>query len=466
MSEPHGTDTVVIGAGISGLACAFWLQERDIRTVLLEKANRFGGAIESHRDGDYLIEKGPNSTLETTTQLTKLIADAGVESEKCYANEASKKRFILKNGELVPLPMSPGAFLGTKLFSIGAKLGLLKEPFTKPRSDGKEETVAEFVRRRLNNEFLDYAINPFVAGVFAGDPEKLSVDAAFARLKVLEDKYGSLIKGQIQGAKERKKRAEKNKQEAKMFSFLEGMQTLTDALAAKLHDARHSVDVESIAPQDGAGFLVEGSRNGEHFAIRAKSVVVAAHTQGASELTRSVLPELQQPLADIPYPPVAEVITAFPKERISHPLDGFGFLIPEVEKREILGVIFSSTIFPRRAAEGEALLTTFVGGTRQPENARLSDEEIIDLTLREQQALLGTPAEPSFVHVTKWEHAIPQYTLGHLNRMAQVQAAEDRYPGLYFCANYRGGISVGDCVKSAEGIVERAAEQLKTWSSS
>ncbi len=460
MTQQAHADVIVIGAGISGLATAFWLQNKGRDVLILEKNEHFGGAMRSWRKDGFLVEEGPNSTLETTPLLTAMIQQAGVEDKKCYASEASNKRFILKRSELVPLPMSPPAFFTTKLFSIGTKLSLFREPFIPPSRPDSTETVADFVRRRLNREFLDYAINPFVAGVYAGDPERLSVRAAFPKLFEIEQKYGGLIKGQIKGARERKKNPEKSKQRAKMFSFLDGMETLPHAIASKIRRKEHSATIVSIEKTD-AGFAVEASIGGENRRYTCRSLVVATPALQAAELVRGIAPQVEAPLKEIIYPPVAVVISAFRKEDIRHPLDGFGFLIPQAENREILGTIFSSTIFPGRAQEGYALLTSFVGGMRQPQNAQLSGGEIIALTLREQQALLGTPTEPVFTHVTAWDRAIPQYSPGHLERIASIEEAERTVPGLFFCANYRGGISVGDCTKSADKMVHTVDEWMK-----
>jgi oxygen-dependent protoporphyrinogen oxidase len=458
MNETHSADVIVIGSGISGLTCAYRLQEAGRSVLLLEKAPRFGGAIRSARDGDWLIEAGPNSTLETTPLLTALIRDAGVEDRKLYASDASKNRYILRDGELRPLPMSPPAFLKTKLFSTSAKLALFAEPFRKASSPDSQETVSEFVRRRLGQEFLDYAINPFVAGVYAGDPDLLSVRAAFPKLFALEQKYGGLIKGQIKGAKERKRSGETEKQTARMFSFVDGMQTLTDALAAKLPHKLHSVVVSDIRSENSgnlSAFRATVLHDGEEKVFTAPALIIATPAEAAGKLSTAFAPDLERTLGDIPYPAVAEVITGFTPTPDMHPLDGFGFLIPKVERRRILGTIFSSTIFSHRAPEGRVHLTTFIGGMRQPEEALRSEDEILRTALEEQHALLNTPMQPDFHYVTAWKHAIPQYVEGHLERMQKVDDVEAANPGLYYCANYRGGISVGDCVKSAHAVVER-----------
>ncbi len=459
MNDSNATDVIVIGAGISGLTCAFLLQRAGKNVLLLEKADRFGGAIRSERRDGWLIEAGPNSTLETTPLLTQLIRDAGVEHAKMYASDKSNNRYILRDGALLPLPMTPMAFLATKLFSWKAKLRLFREPFIPPSPADANESVADFVKRRLGAEFLDYAINPFVAGVYAGDPGQLSVRAAFPKLFELEQKYGSLIKGQIKGAKERKKSGEESKQSARMFSFTDGMQTLTDAIADTLPRKVAGAEILSIAASDqdtaGRTYTVTFVADGQTNIVISRTLIIATPAQAAAKLTKAIAPDIQRALESIPYPPVAEVLTGFRPQPGMHSLDGFGFLIPKVEKRRILGTIFSSTIFRERAPEGHALLTTFIGGMRQPEEAERGDEEILITALSEQHALLGTPMQPVFSHVTSWKHAIPQYVDGHLDRMKTIDEAEAANPGLYFCANYRGGISVGDCVKSAHGVVER-----------
>jgi oxygen-dependent protoporphyrinogen oxidase len=408
----------------------------------------------SVRDDGFLVERGPNSALETTPLFAELFAAAGIDGEKLIANPAASKRFILRSGRLIPLPMSPPAFLATPLFSLGAKLRLFREPFI-GRGAG-EETVAQFVRRRLGQEFLDYAINPFVAGVYAGDPERLSVPAAFPRLAELEQKYGSLIRGQIQGAKERKRRAEQSKQTAPMFSFRDGMGALPRALAAKLADLRLGVTVEAVE-RSPAGYRARGrDAAGAPVDVAARCLVLATPAYAAAPLLAPLAPDAGDALAGIEYPPVAVVATGYRPAPGMHPLDGFGFLIPAKENRRILGTLFSSTLFPGRAPDGRVLLTSFVGGMRQPELARQSDADLVAMVAGEQRALLGCPAAPEFSRVTRWERAIPQYAPGHLQRMDRLARAEADLPGLFFCANYRGGISVGDCVKSAHAMAERA----------
>ncbi|OGA43500.1 MAG: protoporphyrinogen oxidase [Betaproteobacteria bacterium RIFCSPLOWO2_12_FULL_62_13] len=451
-------DVIVAGGGISGLASAWGLQQRGVRVVLLEAAPRAGGTIGTAREHGCLLESGPNSALETTPLIGELFGKIGLAGERIAARPAARKRYVLRAGRLIALPLSPLAFFATPLFSAWSKLRLFKEPFISRGARDAEESVAAFVRRRLGTEFLDYAIDPFVAGVYAGDPQTLSVKAAFPRLFELEQKHGSLILGQLCGARERARNPETSRQAAAILSFRGGMQTLTDALVRQLERVELDSELSSVLPQQTGFELVVSAASGpRHY--RTRAVVLATPAPAAAQLIAPFAARAAAALRAIPYPPVAVVAGAYRRDAIAHPLDGFGFLVPQREQRRILGTLFSSTLFDHRAPQGLALLTTFVGGMRQPELALLPAGEIAELVQAELAALLGAPARAEFVRVTRWPRAIPQYTLGHLDRIACVEEAERDLPGLFFCANYRGGIAVGDCIKSAA----RAANQVAAF---
>jgi oxygen-dependent protoporphyrinogen oxidase len=445
----------VIGGGISGLCAAYWLKKEGFGVQLFERTDRVGGVIRSDRSDDFLVDLGPNSTLETSEVLKELVRELELEDQKVYGNDASGKRYILKNGELTPIPTSPLAFIRSGLFSWKAKLRLLKEPFLKPTS-GEDIALADFVRYRLGQEFLDYAINPFVAGVYAGDPQHLSTATGFPKLYALEQKYGSLIKGTVQGIRARKKRKEVAKNRARMFSFKGGMQVLTDALAANLAQEIHTNTlVNQLTEKDGRYQLVV-EQNGSSQNLSFDSVVVCVPTFAMRDLLSSVaLPEELQRLSDVYYPPVSVVFTGFRKESVPRELDGFGFLIPEVENRSILGSLWSSAIFPGRAPEGHVAFTSFVGGTRQPNNALLPNDDLTRLVLEELEDILNIKEKPVFVRVKKWERAIPQYRMGYQKVQSLLDNLENRFPGIYFAGNYRRGISVGDSVLSAFDVVEK-----------
>jgi len=451
---------VIVGAGISGLTAAYWLKKAGVDVLVLEQGATVGGTMQTLREDGWLVETGPNSALETTPLFGEMFEGLGILDQRVYANEKSNRRYILRDGMLHPLPMSPAAFLGSRLWSAAGKLRLLKEPFV-GRAE-KEETIAEFVQRRLGREFLDYAINPFVAGVYAGNPEQLSVRAAFPKLYALEEKYGGLIKGMIKGAKERRQRAETAKDRARMFSFVDGMGTFPQAIARMLGDAvQTNTRVVGIERSDSSSWTVLFASQGRTDAVQAAAVIIATPAAHAAQMVARIAPSLAEKLSAIYYPPVAEVFLGFRHEQIPRALDGFGFLIPAKEQRNILGTIWSSAIFPNRSPEGHAALTTFVGGSRQPEMCRLSDEDLIRIVTEELHAIMGVVGQPVFSKVLRWEKAIPQYNLGYLDIMSEVERCEAEVPGLFFCSNFRGGIAVGDCVMSGKRIADRVASLVR-----
>lgn len=338
----------------------------------------------------------------------------------------------------------------------------MKEPFI-GRAE-REETIAEFVERRLGKEFLDYAINPFVAGVYAGNPEQLSVRAAFPKLYALEEKYGGLIKGQIRGSRERRKRAEQAKDRARMFAFRDGMQILPGALGKALaKNIVTGVHVHRITKSRRRGTIVyqiTGTKGRAKYSAHADAVITAIPSYATAQLIAPFDAKLADSLNGIYYPPVVEVFLGFKAGDVRRPLDGFGFLVPAREQRNILGTIWSSSLFPNRAPEGHVALTTFVGGSRQPELTSGSDDRIMSMVLEELASILGSNGKAVYRKITRWDRAIPQYHLGHLSVISAIEGFERQHPGLFLSGNFRGGISVGDCVISSERTAQRVREHL------
>ncbi len=448
-------DAVVVGAGISGLVTAHRLKRAGFDVGLVDAGARPGGVIGTVTRDGCLYERGPNSALDTTPLIGELVDELGLNAQMRFASEAAAKRYVVRDGALTALPMSPGAFLSTKLFSASAKLALLREPFLRASPADADESIAAFVRRRLGAEFLDYAIDPFVAGIYAGDPETISVRAAFPKLHALEQRWGSLIRGQILGARERRQQKEAAKNTAKSFSFAGGMQVLTDALAAAVGDVALDTRATGLTRDADGVFRLRCEQQGASVDWRARAVVLATPADKAAPLVREHAADAAAALEAIAYAPVATVASAYRAAGITHPLDGFGCLVPRKERRRVLGVLFSSTMFEGRAPAGTALLTTFVGGQRNPELPGLAEADIGALAHAEHAALLGAREAPQFQAVTRWPRAIPQYTLGHQGRVARAEAAAGSLPGLFFCASWKGGVSVGDCIKN--GHAEAAA---------
>jgi oxygen-dependent protoporphyrinogen oxidase len=446
----------IIGGGVTGLTAAFWLQQRGIPVALYEASGRVGGVIRSVRRDGYLAEFGPNTILETSPKIISLVRDLGLDSRRMYSDPAAEKRYLVRDQKLVEVPASPPKFFTSPLFSLNAKLRLLIEPFRRRGDANKEESVAEFVRRRLGQEFLDYAINPLVAGIYAGDPERLSVLHAFPKLREIEQKYGSLILGQLRGAKERKNREEISKQEAKKVSFDEGLQVLTDTLHAKLGNAVHLNTAVTRVEQTADGWRVSArSGNGESSELHSAVLYAGTAYQLAELDVRGAQPLNLKPLAEVRYPAVASLVLGFRRDQVRHPLDGFGVLIAQIEKFHLLGALFSSSLFPNRAPAGHVTLTCYVGGVRQPELARLSTDELTDLAVKDLGVLLGVTGRPTFQHHELYRRAIPQYEVGYGRFKEVMNDAESKAPGFFIAGHFREGISLGDSILSGHNVVER-----------
>jgi oxygen-dependent protoporphyrinogen oxidase len=453
------TEVIVIGAGLSGLTTAFLLAQRGVRVEVVEAKSRVGGVIATEQRDGILYERGPNSALDTHPCIGELLEALGIAAERIDTQPAAATRYVVKDGRLTPLPTSPAAFLRTRLFSLRAKMGLAREPFVAAAAPAAEESVAQFVTRRLGREFLDYAVEPFVAGVYAGNPDELSVSAAFPRLHALEQRYGSLLKGQIRGARERARRREQGRNVARSFSFRGGMQVLTDAAAGPL-DVRLSCEAVGIARREDGALVVELGSGASTVRMTGRGIVLAVPADAAAALVRQHAPAAAQALESIVYAPIASVACVYARRDVAHPLDGFGFLLPRVEKGRILGALFSSSMFEERATDGRVLVTAFVGGRRQPALAGGTEETVAAIVHEALARFLGA-RDPALTAVTRWPRAIPQYALGHAQRMDRAVEAERAMPGLFLCASYRGGVSVSDCIKSAHEAARRVTEHLR-----
>jgi protoporphyrinogen/coproporphyrinogen III oxidase len=443
----------VLGAGITGLTAAWHLQKSGLKPVVFEAASRVGGAIGAHHDGDWLHELGPNSLLEGSAEVATFINDLGLGGRRLYAAEAAKNRYVVRDGRLVAMPASPGGFMGTKLFSWRAKLGLAGEPFRGRGDYSRDESVADFVVRRLGREFLDYAVNPFVGGVYAGDPARLSVQHAFPKLHALEKEHGSLLRGALA------RRNASGGPKGRIFSFPQGLEELPQGIAHSLGDAVRLRCPVRFIRRLHAGWEIEYEKEGVIARETVAAVLCALPADALAAVRFEGVPGAEQlaVLREIEHPPVASVFTGYRRAEVGHPLDGFGVLMPAVEQGRILGALFSSTLFPGRAPRGFVAITSFVGGTRQPELARLDDGELLATVRAELGRLLAVVAEPSYVHVARWPRAIPQYTLGYQRFKDVFAAMETGAPGLFIGGNARDGISLANCIASGKRLAQAVA---------
>jgi len=462
-------DTVVVGGGIAGLTAALSLKNSGKRVLLLEAADRVGGAISTLREDGYLVERGPNTVLDTHVEVADLIEKAGISDERIYASDDASNRFIVRDGRLAELPLSPGAFLKTELFSRGAKFRLAAEPFIGRADAAREESVAEFTTRRLGQEFLDYAIDPFVSGVYAGRPDALSVRHAFPRLREVEERYGSLILGQIRGARERKRRSDAPKTAARMFSFEGGLDRLPrairDTLGGSVKTGARVTSIVHGEPVWLVRYCNEGGDEGgdERGAVHVASALSIVYAAGLQNV------DLLKPLAGdisaadgVYYPPLSVVGLGFRDEDVRHPLNGFGLLVPSREQRFILGALFSSSLFPGRAPKNHVLVTAFVGGARSPEKAALNDQRLISAIMGDLRELLGLTGSPLWYDITRWEKAIPQYNVGYGAVKEALERFEGSHPGFVFAGNYLSGISVAESIKSGHAASSKAVEFLNS----
>ena len=436
--------TIVVGGGLAGLVCARSLAASGEDVRVLERSDRPGGVVRTERREGFLLELGPN-TVRPTPELLAIVRELGLESEMVLSSPRLP-RYIDWNGALHALPSSPLALARTPLLSRTGKLRLLREPFVSRASVASgPESVRAFFTRRLGAEAADRFIAPFVSGVFAGDPSRLSASDAFPALARGERQHGSLFATAV-GAVRRRDRSRARTRG--LLSFRSGLETLPRALAAALGDRfAGETSVESISPESG-GWLVRST----HGAVRAQRVILACAAGESARFVREFDAQAAVALSSIPYPPVSVLHFSWPAHALPAPLEGFGHLVVPTPGRRVLGAVWSSSLFSGRAPEGQTLVTAFAGGAADSAAARLPDDELERMAARELSDTLRATSPPRLIALTRWPRAIPQYEIGHAHRMSVLSRAEARWPGLLFLGSYRGGISVGDVVKNALSV--------------
>ncbi len=448
--------TVIIGAGISGLATAYALRERDpdLDVVVLEASDRVGGKAFADRTSEgFLCESGVNAFLDNKPRSLELAQKLGLEPVRSF--DASRHRFVYSDGQLHELPASPPAFFKSNLLSLPGRLRIVGEMLV-GRGSADDESLAEFATRRLGREAYEKLIDPMATGVFAGDASQLSLKACFPRIHEVEQEYRSLILGLLKLQARARKAGQKDKPGpgpgGKLTSFLNGMSVMTDALAASLGDrVKLSCPVEAIS-RVGERYVVHSSGSPD---VEAERVIVAAPAHAQTQMLSALAPDIAEHLAAIRYPSLAVVCFGYRRERVHHHLNGFGFLIPSREQRKILGTLWDASIFPNRAPEGYALLRTMVGGARASELALLPEDQMVDLVRRELATTMGVDASPDFVRIYRHEQAIPQYAVGHSARLAEIDRALQRFPNLVLTGNAYRGVAWNDCIANAYALAEK-----------
>jgi len=439
----------IFGAGITGLVTAYYLKRAGIAFRIFEKTTHIGGVIDTREQNGFVYERGPNSGVIANAETAELFEELGSRCKLEIANAASARRLIWKEGKWHALPSGIVGGITTPLFNLNDKLRLLGEPFRK-KGNNPNETLAHLVIRRMGQSFLDYAIDPFILGIYAGNPDYLVPKYALPKLYRLEQDYGSFIGGAIKKKRE-KKSPEEKKVTREIFSVEGGLRYLTSALATILGEENIETGCEDIfVTKSGDNFRVHDKGRQDDFSYLVSTVNAGV----LPKLFPFVEAKWWQPITNLAYAKVTEVAIGFKKWN-GIPLDAFGGLIPFKEKRNLLGVLFMSSLFGNRAPKGGALLTTFVGGTRKPELAELDEEALYQLIKKELEITMGLEnAEPDLFEFATHQQAIAQYGADSEERFRAIANIELLHRGLCLAGSIRDGIGLADRIKQAHFIAE------------
>lgn len=465
------TRVVIVGAGISGLATAYAVEQLanrsdlEVETLVVEKQQRTGGKIWSIKEEGFLCEWGPNGFLDNKPMTLDLCQQLGISDQLLRSDDNARKRFIYSEQVLHRLPENGPSFLSSKLISWPGKIRLACEPFIAKRTDPSDETLAEFGRRRLGAEALNKLISPMVSGIFAGDPETMSVKSCFPRIYELEQEYGGLIKAMVRLAKKKRAEQKAGKTVASaagpggvLTSFDGGIQQLTDGAQAALSGEVKSGSAVQKIEQKQDGFLLH-LESGEQ--LEADIVVSAAPAYALAGMLEETNGNAADILLQIPYATMNVVCFGYQREQIARDLDGFGYLTPKAEGRSTLGTLWDSSIFPSRAPEGHVLLRSMMGGATNMAAIDLSEDEVKARTMADLKQIMGITAEPDFVRIFRHPHAIPQYTRGHAARVLALGEALKPNPGLLLTGNAFSGVGLNDCVNASNNTAAKVIEQVK-----
>lgn len=438
-------DVVVIGAGLTGLTTAFYLKKKGIKVAVIEKSNRCGGQIETFHEDGFVFEKGPNTGVVSYPEVAELFTDLAPLCKLETAKEESKKRLIWKGKKFHAIPSSLIGGIFTPLFTLPDKFRLLGEPFRKKGTD-PNESVAHLARRRMGKSFVNYAVDPFLSGVYAGNPETLITRYALPKLYNLEQEYGSFIKGAIKKAKlpksDRDKLATK-----KVFSAEGGLENIVTALVESIGKEHIYLNAENIKVE----FIEYQKWNiaiNDTNQLESKIVVSTAGSYSLPSLFPFIAKEDMEHLTNLTYAPVVQASVGV-KDTEGLEFNAFGGLVPSCEKREVLGILFPSACFENRAPKGGALFSFFIGGIKHKELTVLNDEELKQLIVRNFHSMLHFPKnkQPDLIHIFRHKMAIPQYELNSGERFATIDKIEKEFPGLIISGNLKGGIGMADRIK-------------------
>ncbi len=450
MSRPP--EVIIIGGGISGLATAWWLAQADIPVEVWEREQHPGGKIQTTAHQGYLLEQAAALLLNFRPEVAEFVEQSGLEPLKSRRTPlAEQNRYLLDNGQLNAMRMKMGDFILSSQWSLQGKLRMMLEPLL-PRGGSESETVTQFITRRFGHELLEKAMDPFVSGTLASDPDRANAEATLGRLTALERKYGSLTLGAIIYKIARKHSA----CITETFSFEGGMSTLVEQLAQHpgitLRTNHRATSVEP-GPYGWQLHTTDYQNNTRHHHAREVIFSTPAHT--TAHLLQGVAPEVSRLLQGVEYASLDVLHTGFDRAQIAHPLDGTGFLTPRREPVPFNGNIWMSSLFRGRAPEGKSLLTTYLGGARHPEVSEWSEQQIVERTLEALEPILGIQGAPEMVQLQRHRQALPLYHGPYAARMRQLQHDLKQHRGLHIAANYLGGISVRDRIAQGQQLAQR-----------
>ena len=467
----------IIGAGIAGLSTAYYLHKssqqggQPLEITLLEKERRVGGSILTEEDDGFLMEGGPDCFISEKPWALRVCQELGLEREVVGTNQEIRRTFILwkrrlheiPEGFMLLAPTSLWPFVASSLFSFTGKLRMGLDLVIPRKRSNKEESLAGFVRRRLGREALERIAEPLVAGIHAGDPETMSLQSTFPRFIDLERDYRSLI----WGMRQRKRQFAQIRARYTMFITLrEGMEKMITALKKALPPdccslGQEVVKIEQIKEKSAKrpGYLL--SIEGKKKALEADAVVMATPAFETARLLQGMDHAIARQLNTIPYCSTATINLAYERSQIKHPLDGYGFVVPRLEKRNIMAATFSSVKFPDRASHGKALLRCFVGGAKNEEMVSWGDAELLAAVRGDIEEILGIQGEPLLTRIYRWERSMPQYTLGHEAKLSRIEGGLSKFPGLFLTGSAYRGIGISDCVHEAELTAEKILKFIK-----
>jgi oxygen-dependent protoporphyrinogen oxidase len=477
---------VIIGGGISGLSVAYYLREKafragvDIEVILIEKEKQFGGCIVTEKVDGFTIEGGPDCFLSEKPWALELCEDLGLGDRLLCTNDENRRVFILSNGKLHELPegfmlMIPTSFtpfLKSRLISLPGKFRMAMDLFLPRKRSAEEESLAQFVRRRLGNEALEKIAEPLVAGIHAGTPETMSLMSTFPRFIQLEEEHRSLILGMWARRRMARRFAQRQTgpKRTMFMALLDGMMELTDELKARLDERSLISDrkVTRVARLMGTGLphnpIYEVSMEGGE-TLRADCAILATPVFVTAELLQGLDGNLKEALLSIPYASTATISLAYRRAEIHHPLDGFGFVVPRAEERKIMASTWTSTKFSHRSPPDAVLLRAFVGGAQNEHLLEMDDERIVGVVREELMDIMGIKADPILTRVYRWEKSMPQYTLGHAKKLSHLEERLLRYPGLSLMGCAYRGIGISDCIHDGKLTAEKTLEFLKSLES-